>query len=155
MTDHRTDGTVPGTMVCSGAEAPLELAPVLGGKATNLIHLGRVGLTVPPWYAITTEASVLSLERAGVADRIADRMKKMAAGSGESFAQASSEIREWVSNVALAEELVPEIDRVHAAVLPHGALVAVRSSAVGEDASGEGVEPRVPGARDHGDLDHP
>jgi pyruvate,water dikinase len=139
MTDRRTEEAATGarTLVCSGAEVTPALAPVLGGKATNLIHLNQVGQTVPPWYVITTEASVLALERAEVSGRIAERTKRVAVGSGETLAQASSEIRQWVSDAALPEELVREIDRVHDAVLPPDALVAVRSSAVGEDASGE------------------
>ena len=139
MTDRRIEGTAVGErmMVCSCTEATPELAPVLGGKATNLIHLSRAGQTVPPWYAITTEASFLSLERAEISERVADRLKGMAAGSGETPAQASSEIRQWVSDATLPEEVTREIDRVHAAVLPPDTLVAVRSSAVGEDASGE------------------
>jgi len=139
MTDLRTEESAAGrrTLVCSGAEAAPELTWVLGGKATNLIRLSRAGQTVPPWYAITTEASLLSLERTGISARIADRLRRMAAGSGGTLAQASAEIRQWVSGVPLSEEVTREIDRVHAAVFPPDTLVAVRSSAVGEDASGE------------------
>ncbi len=141
------------TLVCSGAEATPDLAPVLGGKASNLARLREAGQDVPPWYAITTDAFRLSHERAGVATRIADRLGRLAvdaggtlaagaggtlaAGAGGVLADASAEIRQWALEVPLPEELTREIERAHAAEFPLDALVAVRSSAVGEDAAGE------------------
>ncbi len=74
---------------------------LLGGKAANLARLESIGMPVPPWYAITTEA-----------------------------------FRRF-RDVPLPPELEREIERAHAARIPDGKLVAVRSSAVGEDAAGE------------------
>ena len=144
MTDARSAAAAPPGLICPGGEAASELAPALGGKANNLIHVGRAGMAVPAWYAVTTAASSLALERAGVADRVASRLRSAAApgaarrtAPGDSLAAASAEIREWVSGVELPEELVREIEGVHSSVIPEGSLVAVRSSAIGEDASGE------------------
>jgi pyruvate,water dikinase len=137
MTDPRTEQKDTLPLVCPGAGASLELAPVLGGKATNLIHLDRVDMSVPRWYAVTTTASVVALDRAGVSERITDLLQRVSAGSGETLAQASARMREWVSTVELPEELVREIERLHATAILPDAFVAVRSSAVGEDASGE------------------
>ncbi|HKH47622.1 MAG TPA: PEP/pyruvate-binding domain-containing protein [Thermoanaerobaculia bacterium] len=75
----------------------------LGGKAANLARLELLGLAVPPWYAVTTDAF-------------------------ESAREAAE----------LDPGLEQAIERAHAARIGGlETLVAVRSSAVGEDAAGE------------------
>lgn len=86
--------------VISDPKAALAVPGQLGGKAANLARLEAMGMPVPPWYVITTEAF---RREAGVRD----------------------------------PELEREIQQAHAARIPEGKLVAVRSSAVGEDAAGE------------------
>lgn len=39
-----------------GPEAVASVGPLMGGKAANLVALGKVGLTVPPWFCVTTRA---------------------------------------------------------------------------------------------------
>jgi pyruvate,water dikinase len=51
--------------------------------------------------------------------------------------RAAGEIRGWIRGMPLPESLQAEIARAYAARIPSGALVAVRSSAAGEDAAGE------------------
>jgi pyruvate,water dikinase len=89
--------------VCSDPQQAERIAEKLGGKAANLARLELLGLAVPRWYAVTTDAFVRSREA-----------------------------------VELDAALVQAIERAHAERIGGmDALVAVRSSAVGEDAAGE------------------
>lgn len=72
----------------------------VGGKATNLARLSRIGARVPPFFVVTTGAL-----RQGRGGRTAD--------------------------------VRTEIERAHRETFADDAYVAVRSSAIGEDASGE------------------
>jgi len=103
----------------------------LGGKAANLARLEHLGLPVPPWYAITTEAFHCALDsrlREGILARIA---------GADDLRAASSEIRSWIATVAFPRGLEDDIAAAHAARIGEDAYVAVRSSAAGEDAAGE------------------
>ncbi len=82
------------TLVVAGPGEP----SLLGGKGANLARLEALGLPVPPWYAITTDAFQEGEITPGLEQAIRD---------------------------------------AHALRIPDGAFVAVRSSAVGEDAAGE------------------
>ena len=90
--------------VCSDPMQAERIAEKLGGKAANLARLERLGLAVPPWYAVTTDAFERAREAGGLVD----------------------------------PALEQAIERAHAARIGDlETLVAVRSSAVGEDSSGE------------------
>jgi len=104
----------------------------LGGKAANLAVLESLGLPVPPWYAITTEAFHQALTAAGLRERITGRLT-----SADDLGAASAEIRGWIAAVPLPPGLEAEIASLHAARIGGDAYVAVRSSAAGEDAAGE------------------
>lgn len=89
--------------VCSDPRQAERIAGKLGGKAANLARLELLGLAVPRWYAVTTDAFERSHEAA-----------------------------------ELDSALVQEIEQAHTARIGGlDTLVAVRSSAVGEDAAGE------------------
>jgi len=104
----------------------------LGGKAANLAVLESLGLPVPPWYAVTTEAFHQALTVAGLRERITDRLAR-----ADDLAAVSAEIRGWIVGVDLPSKLEEEIATAHAARIGDDAYVAVRSSAAGEDAAGE------------------
>ncbi len=111
---------------------------MIGGKAANLARLESLGLPVPPWYAVATEAFERALAAAGLRARIQARLE--AAGSEADLRRVSEEIRGWVLGMELPSDLITEIERSHAAripPIPDSAYVAVRSSAAGEDAAGE------------------
>jgi len=99
-------------------------------------------VAVPTWYAITTEAFATALDAAGLRERIAERLAKLHGPNGadpeETVKRVSSEIRGWIGEVALPPALDQAVARAHSARIG-GAdeLVAVRSSAAGEDAAGE------------------
>lgn len=115
--------------VVAGAGEALADPTILGGKTANLARLESLGLPVPPWYAVTTRAfeQALGELRARIADRLAPGDDR----------RASEEIRGWIAALPLPAGLAEEIERAHAARIPAGAYVAVRSSAAGEDAAGE------------------
>lgn len=104
----------------------------LGGKAANLERLESLGLPVPPWYAVTTEAFHQALATAGLRGSITDRL-----AGADDLTAASFEIRGWINAVPLPPGLEEEIAAAHAARIGEDAYVAVRSSAAGEDAAGE------------------
>jgi rifampicin phosphotransferase len=125
----------PETWVLSDPSALLARPAAAGGKAANLARLEALGLPVPPWYAIATDAFTRALGP-DLGARIAGRLAA-AGADDEALRRAAAEVREWVLGTELPAGLAAEIDRAHAARLPEGALVAVRSSAAGEDAAGE------------------
>jgi rifampicin phosphotransferase len=89
--------------VCSDPKTAERIAEKLGGKAANLARLELLGLMVPRWYVVTTDAFERSREA-----------------------------------VELDAALEQAIERAHAERIGGlDTLVAVRSSAVGEDAAGE------------------
>jgi pyruvate,water dikinase len=92
-----------GELVCSNPRLAEKISGKLGGKAVNLARLEALGMPVPPWYAVTTEA----FER-------------------------------FYESPALDAALVQAVEQAHAARIGDlDTLVAVRSSAVGEDAAGD------------------
>src|SRR5688572_18846065 len=82
----------------------------LGGKAANLAVLESLGLPVPPWYAVTTEAFHQALIAAGLRERIADQLART-----DDLGAASNEIRGWIAAVPLPPGLEEEIAAAHAA----------------------------------------
>jgi pyruvate,water dikinase len=106
----------------------------LGGKGENLARLEALGLPVPPWYAVTTDDFLRVLRDAGLPERIAARLVDVE--GDEAWRRAADEIRGWIRALPLPAWLDQEIARAHAARIPAGALVAVRSSAAGEDSAG-------------------
>ncbi len=131
------------------AAAPRVLGPetitdaargAIGGKAENLWVMTRQGFPVPPWFVVTTAAykEAIAGAAAGAAIRKAVQdadlkgrdAKKAAAGVAERAraAVAAAEIP-----AAAKKEILEEYRRRFGGP---GDLVAVRSSAIGEDAEG-------------------
>lgn len=91
----------------------------LGGKATALATLGRAGLPVPAWIAITAEAFDRSLGHGQKRE------------NGDCGDVGSRDLREMRMEPDLADELVRRLHEMGAA----GRRFAVRSSAVDEDSA--------------------
>lgn len=90
-------------LVCFDPRQAERISGKLGGKAANLARLEELGMPVPRWYAVTTEAF-------------------------ERFHEAKE----------LDVALVQAVEQAHEARIGDlETLVAVRSSAVGEDAAGD------------------
>ncbi len=114
----------------------LSPAAPIGGKAANLERLGGAGLAVPHWLAVTTDALQSALAASALDARVAARLAE--AGDGpDALRAASDEIRSWILALAVPDEVAAAIERACGTAFPVDALLAVRSSAVGEDAAGE------------------
>ncbi|HEX2223191.1 MAG TPA: PEP/pyruvate-binding domain-containing protein [Thermoanaerobaculia bacterium] len=116
----------------------LDRSTAVGGKAANLARLEDLGMPVPPWFVITTEAFEQALTPDGLRARIAERLGR--AGTDEELRRASEEIRGWILNAPLPEGLARELEEAHRARIGKAmdeVFLAVRSSAAGEDAAGE------------------
>jgi pyruvate,water dikinase len=109
---------------------------LLGGKAGNLLELVRAGLPVPPWFCVTTRVF------ADVVTPIATDIAQLLAGIEGSDATTRGAVRAASSELgkrlrarglpaADQDALLARFDRTFAG----NALVAVRSSVVGEDSA--------------------
>lgn len=102
---------------------------LLGGKGYGLWQLGRLGLRVPAWIALTTHAAESAL--APLRARIAGLLEDVASQDGAALTAAAAELQELVRDACWPPELGQWIDRAFTSL---GAeRVAVRSSVVGED----------------------
>jgi phosphoenolpyruvate synthase/pyruvate phosphate dikinase len=115
-----------------------EHAPLVGGKARARARLAREGLRVPDGIAITTEAYDEFVSATGLRNRIARELtwRPVERMRWEEMWDASLRIR----NAFAGEPLPPTLDQalLHALRESIGKKpVAVRSSAPGEDASGQ------------------
>jgi pyruvate,water dikinase len=107
--------------------------PPIGGKGSNLLRLEQFGQPVPPWFAVTTLALRELFEQAGLTERIARRLE--AARDAAEIAPAAEEVRAWVTELEIPEQLAAEIAQAYDRTIGQGTC-AVRSSAQGEDAAG-------------------
>jgi pyruvate,water dikinase len=116
--------------------------PAVGGKNASLgemiTRLSSAGITVPGGFATTADSYAAHLSRTGLDRRIADRLAGVDPEDVVALAAAGAEIRAWIEEAPLADDLQQEIAAAYAALstdagAPDGVSVAVRSSATAED----------------------
>jgi pyruvate,water dikinase len=117
----------------------LEKAEVVGGKNANLGEVrNRVGLPVPPGFAISTYAYKLFLDYNQLATRIPEFLGFWQLDDMDSLARVSDKLKNMINQAQVPPELEAAIHAAHEDLCrrahPHQ-LVAMRSSAVGEDIS--------------------
>ncbi len=95
----------------------------LGGKAAALARLHATGLPIPAWAAVSPEAFDASLSE--------EQRAALAQAHDAAAAQAA------LADVRLAAEAAEELNAALARLAPAGELLAVRSSALYEDAAGQ------------------
>ena len=151
-----SDGTPAAAVATTTADRPfirwfedlgLDDADQVGGKAANLGELTRAGLAVPPGFAITAAAYLGALDAAGSRAELASLSDAaFTAEDGEQGALAA-QARQLVSAAPIPDTIAAAVraayrclggtaDRCGDALDDRGgadAVVAVRSSAVGED----------------------
>ncbi|EKO37715.1 MAG: phosphoenolpyruvate synthase/pyruvate phosphate dikinase [Solidesulfovibrio magneticus str. Maddingley MBC34] len=126
-----------GRLVLDLGEITAEMVDQAGGKCANLGEIaGRVGLPVPPGFAITTAAFQAFFEEAGLFETIASIRLGIAPDDPASMAAAAEDIQAAILRAPLPQAVSGEIDAAAARleeIFGPGMRLAVRSSAIGED----------------------
>ncbi len=120
-----------------------------GGKAVSLARMLRAGLPVPASIVLTVQACEELLRAARLQEWLTGIEQRAQTADAACLAAIESEVRAAITAAALPPELARALQRI-AAELPQGSLLAVRSSAVGEDgerASCAGLMDSVLGVR--------
>jgi len=108
----------------------------VGGKGANLGELARAGFPVPPGFVITAASYLDAMEEGGVRSTLTAVATSLDPAVPQALEAGSRRLQELVLEAGLRGPLSDEIDAAYAHVVAgdDGAgLVAVRSSAVGED----------------------
>ncbi len=106
-----------------------DLGQRIGGKAANLAHLQRIGCSVPAWFAIEAKEFATAIEHPDIRHAIDEATTLVAQ---DRLDEAARVVRE-----AMLQRPIP--DRLRTAIVERwstelaGDVVAVRSSAIGED----------------------
>ena len=113
--------------------------PRVGGKNASLgemiSNLGNLGVEVPGGFATTADAFNEFLDQAGIRERIHQRLDQLDTDDVRQLAIVGDEIRGWIIDSPLPDDLQREIAAAYQAMATGGmdATVAVRSSATAED----------------------
>ncbi|UGB36797.1 phosphoenolpyruvate synthase [Frateuria soli] len=113
----------------------------VGGKNASLGemigNLAKLGVSVPGGFATTAEAFQQYLDKSGVAKRIRARLDGLDVEDVEALTAAGKEIRSWVTETPLPQDLDQAIRDAYAKLCKDAGAgniaVAVRSSATAED----------------------
>ncbi len=102
-----------------------------GGKAVQLRELERLGASVPPWFAVSSEVFGEVIAEAGVFEKIEEALDGVEAD--DDLSGLSEKIRGWVEEVEWSDGLKSRVERAFDAAVGKEAMAAVRSSARDED----------------------
>ena len=126
-----------------GYSAPLQTLrrddePRFGGKSANLGELMAAGISVPPGYALSTDAFADFVHEAGLQRTIASAMGRISSSSDvESIGSVAAAISQAMRSAPLPRSITDEVERAYGSLRETAAMpappVAVRSSAIGED----------------------
>jgi pyruvate,water dikinase len=110
----------------------------VGGKNASLgemiSNLSMVGVKVPEGFATTADAYRTFLHQDGLAERIKDKLAALDIDDVTALASAGAEIRQWIIDTPLHEDLQNSIIAAYTMMQGDGEFaVAVRSSATAED----------------------
>ncbi len=107
---------------------------VAGGKGVSLTELHRAGLPVPPGFVITVRAFERTLRVADSGNAIGAAVAGLAATDPAAIEHATAAIRGQIASTPIPADLAAAVTAAYLSLGAH-APVAVRSSAVGEDAA--------------------
>ncbi len=125
--------TVSATLLSARAAEDADPA-ALGGKAANLARLMQFGFAVPEWSVIPTGVFLSTLEAAGVLDEVRDHLSRLDPANPAHVRQTSLIIGDRIRQVPFSSSVRAELLEAYERQFK-GGLVAVRSSAVGEDSA--------------------
>jgi len=103
----------------------------VGGKGANLGEMTQANIPVPPGFIVTANAYFDFLEKAGLKDKIRQRLQPLDPDNSKQLQQVAAEIKQLILDAAMPAELAREIEQAYTQM--GGGLVAVRSSATAED----------------------
>ena len=104
---------------------------IVGGKGANLGEMTQAKIPVPPGFIVTAKAYFDFLKKANLIDEIRDTLKPVDPNDSKQLQQASSDIKQTISNAPMPPEIAAEIKKAYREM--GDGLVAVRSSATAED----------------------
>lgn len=113
--------------------------PVVGGKNASLgemiSKLSSLGVSVPGGFATTADAYREFLREAGLTEKINHKLKTLDVDDVNALASAGKQIRQWVVDARLPQQLELEIRQAYQGMAMDSGdvTVAVRSSATAED----------------------
>ncbi len=117
---------------CSGKSYPQ-----VGGKNANLGEMLRLGLRVPPGFAVTTHAFDTFLDRGRVRNEIVRTLSQIPLGDVKALEDAGRQVRNLIESTPIPEKIVREIRQGYKKLCELCGVpdlpVAVRSSATSED----------------------
>ncbi len=115
----------------------LEMAETAGGKSANLGEVrNSTGLPVPSGFAISTYAYKVFLDANHLTARITEMLGRWRMDDLDSLARVSEELKQMINQAQVPRELESAINAAYEGLCLPGRerpLVAMRSSAVGED----------------------
>jgi pyruvate,water dikinase len=111
--------------------------PLVGGKNASLGEMIKVGIRVPPGFAVTTDSYLSFITEAGIKDKIYSILAEVNPDNVESLNKAAAEIRDLINSTSMSEGLRAAIEVGYSQLcekcLVDVVPVAVRSSATAED----------------------
>ncbi|MCL4503271.1 MAG: PEP-utilizing enzyme [Deltaproteobacteria bacterium] len=120
-------------------ELNLDMAEKVGGKSANLGEVrNRLQLPVPPGFAISTYAYKVFLDYNHLTERLTELLGRWRMADLDSLSQVSEELKRMINQAQVPPELETAINDAYEDLClqtQHRPLVAMRSSAVGEDLS--------------------
>ena len=133
MLKSPTPASSRGLFACS-LESALHAvnADGVGGKATNLAEMTKLGVDVPPGFVVTDLAFQLFLDENDLREPINKAIEGLEARQLERINSASQSINSQVLAAKIPEQVLAAIRAFVSETFPNEAL-AVRSSAIGED----------------------
>jgi pyruvate,water dikinase len=127
----------PGPLVLDFADLDLSQVEAVGGKNANLGEVrNRVGLPVPPGFAVSTYAYKLFLDHNHLGERLTDLLKGWSLTDMDSLARVSEELNAIIQAAQMPPELEAALAEAYERLcrsVGSQPFLAVRSSAVGED----------------------
>lgn len=106
-----------------------------GGKATNLLILSEAGLPVPPWFAVPTAIFRSFMRDHTLVEQLRSQLGHFDFSRPDQARLASETARRMIENSPLPAAMEASIRAQIREAFGPDTFVAVRSSAVGEDAS--------------------
>jgi pyruvate,water dikinase len=118
--------------VVAFCDLPPESTAIAGGKGASLSRMAAAGLPVPPGFVVAAGAFHDFLESGGADAYIAQLTNDLDVDDRHAVERVAESIQDRIVSTPLPLHLAEAIRTAHER-LQHGALVAVRSSAVSED----------------------